>query len=75
MIGGAAIFILIEILAKIISLKTNWTLLPLHDVYPEIMSDLYWTICYYNLKEKWLRGGISFSDWKKIEDLSQLINS
>ena len=58
---------------KIIALKPNWTLLNLHDVYPEIMNDLYWTICYYNLKEKWLRGGINFKDWDKIEDMNLML--
>ena len=58
---------------KIAALKPNWVLLNLHDVYPEIMNDLYWTICYYNLKEKWLRGGISFKDWDEIEGMDLML--
>lgn len=54
---------------KILALKPDWTLLPIYNIYPEIMDNTYLTICYYNLKEKWLRGGITFHDWQKIEDL------
>ena len=53
---------------KITRLKPNWNLLQPHEIYPEIMNDLYFIICYYNLKEKWLRGGISFKDWTQIEN-------
>ena len=52
---------------KIVSLKSDYKLLPLHDIYPEEMNDTYWTICYYNLMEKWLRGGIKSEDWIKID--------
>lgn len=37
---------------KIISLKPDYKLLPLSEIYPLKMNDTYWTICYYNLKEK-----------------------
>lgn len=53
---------------KIISLKTEYTLLELNAVYSEIMTQEYKTICYYNLKEKYLRGGISSSEWLKISE-------
>jgi uncharacterized protein (TIGR02328 family) len=52
---------------KIVSLKTDYKLLSLKDIYPEEMNDTYWTICYYNLMEKWLRGGIKNEDWMKID--------
>lgn len=51
---------------KIVSLKSGYKLLQLHDIYPEEMNDTYWTICYYNLMEKWLRGGINNEDWEKL---------
>lgn len=53
---------------KIAALKPDWKLLPLSDIYPEEMNDTYWTICYYNLMEKWLRGGIINEDWQKIDN-------
>lgn len=53
---------------KITALKPGWKLLPLSDIYPEEMNDTYWTICYYNLKEKWLRGGITNEDWQKLDN-------
>ena len=53
---------------KIVALKPDYKLLPLCDVYYEKMNDMYYTICYYNLKEKWLCGGIKSEDWQKIED-------
>lgn len=46
----------------------DYNLLPLNEIFSEWMNDTYFTICYYNLMEKWLRGGISFSEWQKIED-------
>ena len=41
---------------KIVSLKPNWTLLPLEEVYKRKMSDFYLTVCYYNLAEKYVCG-------------------
>lgn len=58
---------------KIVSLKPDYTILPLSEIFHTKMNDTYWTICYYNLKEKWMCGGISFSDWQKIEDLDLLL--
>lgn len=52
---------------KIVSLKLNYKLLPLEEVYKEKMNEQYFTICYYNLKEKFLCYGISGEDWVKIE--------
>ena len=60
---------------KIILLKTDYKLLPLRDIYPEEMNDTYWTICYYNLMEKWLRGGIKGEDWDKISNFDSQLNS
>lgn len=53
---------------KIVLLKTDYKLLPLKDIYPQEMNNTYWTICYYNLMEKWLRGGIKNEDWNKISN-------
>lgn len=51
---------------KIVSLKKDWTLSPLNKVYEEKMEDLYLTICYYNLYEKYLCNGINEKDWNEI---------
>lgn len=60
---------------KIVSLKTDYKLLLLKDIYPEEMNDTYWIICYYNLMEKWLRGGIKSEDWNKISNFDSQLNS
>lgn len=59
---------------KIISLKPDYKFLPPQDIYPEEMNDTYWTICYYNLMEKWLRGGIKNEDWNKISNFDSQLN-
>ena len=41
---------------KIVSLKPDWTLLPLEEVYKRKMNDFYLTVCYYNLAEKYVCG-------------------
>lgn len=51
---------------KITSLKSNYTILPLEAIYPEKMNTVYLNICYYNLYEKYLCGGIKQEDWNKI---------
>ena len=51
---------------KITSLKLNYTILSLEVIYPEKMDTLYLNICYYNLYEKYLCGGIKQEDWNKI---------
>ena len=51
---------------KITSLKSNYTILPLEVIYTEKMDTLYLNICYYNLYEKYLCGGIKQEDWDKI---------
>lgn len=51
---------------KIVALKSNYTILPLEVIYPEKMDTLYLNICYYNLYEKYLCGGIKQEDWDKI---------
>lgn len=44
----------------------DYNILPLNEIYQGWMNDEYFTICYYNLKEKWMRGGISDKDWENI---------
>jgi len=53
---------------KIISLKPNYTILPLKEVYARKMNNTYFDICWYNLYEKYLCGGIKDEDWVKIRD-------
>ena len=54
---------------KITSLKPNYKIIPINEVYPQWMNNEYLTICYYNLKEKWICCGIKDSDWFLIEKL------
>lgn len=51
---------------KIISLKPNYSILPLEQVYFNKMNNIYLTICIYNLYEKYICGGIKEEDWNKI---------
>lgn len=54
---------------KITSVANNdYNILPLNEIYNDWMNDTYMTICYYNLKEKWLCGGIKNEDWDEIEE-------
>ena len=50
---------------KIVSLKPNWTLLPLEEVYKDKMNNFYLTVCYYNLYEKYDCG--MFDNFDEIE--------
>lgn len=54
---------------KICSIDPEWDgeILPLKDVYKEKMDNVYFNICYYNLLEKFLCGGIEGSIWETIE--------
>ena len=51
---------------KITSLDEDGDILPIDEVYKNKMDTDYLTICYYNLYEKALCGGISKEDWKNI---------
>ena len=46
----------------------DFHILSLGELFPGWHNDTYWIICYYNLKEKWLCGGISNDDWNKIDN-------
>ena len=52
---------------KIESLKPDWKLLPIEEVYKGKMSDFYLTVCYYNLYEKYDCG--MFDDFDEIEKI------
>lgn len=52
---------------KIISVKPNgYNIVPLEEIYPQWMNNTYLKICFYNLYEKYLCGGIKEEDWKRI---------
>lgn len=51
---------------KIFSLKPNYSILLLEQVYFNKMNNMYLTICIYNLYEKYICGGIKEEDWDKI---------
>ena len=59
---------------KIKSICDDYNILPLNEIYPEWMNDTYFVICYYNLMEKWLCGGVKSEDWDKIEELYEIWN-
>ena len=52
---------------KIVSLKPDWTLLPIEEVYKNKMSDFYLTVCYYNLYEKYDCG--MFDNFDSIQSI------
>lgn len=53
---------------KICSLDSNWNknILALNEVYKEKMNRTYLDICWYNLYEKFLCGGIPEKEWEII---------
>ena len=51
---------------KIISLKSDWDKLSFDKIYEDKMNNEYLIICYYNLYEKYLCGGIKEEDYNKI---------
>ncbi len=54
---------------KITNLKPNFTLLPIEEIYKDKMNDLYLTICYSNLYEKFICGGIAEEEFTKIKEV------
>ena len=55
---------------KIASLITDnrWHPYPYHMIFPKEHNFRYYVQCYYNLQEKYDRGGIKEEDWKNIEN-------
>ena len=47
----------------------SYTILPIEEIYPEWMNEEYLAICYYNLKEKYMCGGIKEEEFKHIDNL------
>ena len=56
---------------KITALKPEYNLLSLEKVYPKKMDDLYLMICYHNLLEKALCGGLDKKVWDKIQKITE----
>ena len=60
---------------KIMTLKKDdgdLRLIPVECVYAGKMNGEYLKICYYNLYEKYLCGGIKEEDWKKIREFMDI---
>lgn len=54
---------------KITSICNNeYSIFPLDEIYKKWMDEEYFIICYYNLKEKYLCGGIKEEDWQKFKN-------
>lgn len=52
---------------KICSICKDYTIFPIEEIYKGWMDKDYMKICYYNLFEKFLRGGITEKDWSNIK--------
>ena len=57
---------------KITSLKPEWHQLPHDEIYKDKMNFEYLKICYWNLREKYLCGGIKEEDWEKINEIYKI---
>ena len=58
---------------KITALSGEYKILPLEEVYKEKMDNIYFKICFYNLYEKILCGGIKEPDSSNIMGLYEKI--
>ena len=58
---------------KITALSADYKILPLEEVYKEKMDNIYFKICFYNLYEKILCGGIKEPDSSNIITLYEKI--
>lgn len=59
---------------KITDLKPEgYTILPIEKVYFNKMKEDYLNICYYNLYEKYICGGIAWEDFAKISNTCEYI--
>lgn len=54
---------------KIINLKPDWERLSYNEIYKNKMDETYFKICYYNLLEKYICGGISKKDYDNIKNI------
>ena len=57
-----------SVMDKIISLKPNYNIIAFDNIYKDKMTDDYLQICYWNLYEKFICGGISSDEWDNIEN-------
>lgn len=57
---------------KIISLKPDYTILPIVVVYLAKMNHIYFDVCWYNLYEKYLCGSIKDEDWAQIKNANYM---
>lgn len=55
-----------SVMDKIISLKLNYTPVTFEHLYEDKMTIDYLQICYWNLYEKFMCGGISSDEWDNI---------
>lgn len=51
---------------KIEDLKPDWDPMGIEEIYPEKMDSLYFSICFWNLYEKYSCGGITSEEFYKI---------
>ena len=51
---------------KIVSIHPNWHVINYNNLFKMWMDNEYLKICYYNLLEKYLCGGVKEKDWQKI---------
>ena len=54
---------------KIVSVKLDWKEIEYNNLFSCWMDDIYLKICYYNLLEKFICGGIDETFWMKIENI------
>ena len=59
---------------KITSLKPDYKIIAINDIYSDIMDNRYLAICCYNLLEKYFPDGFGQEDWNKIEEATDLTN-
>lgn len=59
---------------KIVGLKSDYTLVPLKDLFFSHHNDRYIWQCYYNLQEKHDRGMISDNEWDKVNEFMMRFN-
>ena len=55
-----------SVMDKIISLKPDYTTVAFEQLYEDKMTIDYLQICYWNLYEKFICGGISSNEWDQI---------
>ena len=60
---------------KIVSVKPDWSPVDFDLLYSNWHNDTYLKICYYNLLEKYICGGISYEDYKKVSDFFAIQNN